>query len=208
MNAAKVTLTSTVLAAALGLALGLMSTPVQAHCDGKHTGDHRHCTRDDPIVYTAALTAGAFVFGPVAVTPNSRESVLRSEDDLNFDIDESPQMDTWDQVFNNCPELSLNPVDDFFVGEDDWRIAKAGGVRVIFNNIELPGAEVTVHLIGDEFEFIESFLPEVAPDTRNYTLDRFIIWGDSAKGEPGPKRSCNSGEIELHSPSELVITAE
>ena len=43
MNAAKMTLVSTVLAAAFGLALGLMSTPAQAHCAGKHINNPSHC---------------------------------------------------------------------------------------------------------------------------------------------------------------------
>jgi len=46
MNAAKVTLTSTVLAAALGLVLGLMSTPAQAHCAGRHINNPSHCDGD------------------------------------------------------------------------------------------------------------------------------------------------------------------
>ncbi len=46
MNAAKLTLTATVLAAAFGLALGLMSTPAQAHCADRHINNPSHCDGD------------------------------------------------------------------------------------------------------------------------------------------------------------------
>ena len=115
---------STMFAAALGLALSFGAAPVQAHCAGKHTGDHRHCGGGDSIVYTAELTDGAFVFSAVDVTPNQRENQLRSNDndDLQFDIDfNSNAPGTWDQVFNDCPGLlKLNSVDAFSVGDDDW----------------------------------------------------------------------------------------
>ena len=203
MKTIKTTFASTILAAALGLALGLAPTSAEAKpkCDDPPCGD------GGDSGFTAELT-GAFVFGPVAVTPNSRESVLRSEYDLNFDIDFSLQPDTWDDVFAHCLELlDLYSVDDFFVGEDDWRIAKAGGVRVIFNNIQLPSAEITVQLIGEEFDFSgDPFLPE-AENTRVFILTKGSIWGDSLKGEPGPRRSCKSGEFDLMDYSTLEITA-
>ncbi len=58
MNAAKFTLTSTVLAAALGLALGLTAVPAQADCGlgTKHTGNHPHCTKGDTGGEPALLT--------------------------------------------------------------------------------------------------------------------------------------------------------
>ena len=111
MNAAKVTLTSTILAATLGLALGLMSAPAQAHCAGKHTGDHPHCTAgEDPIEYEAELTEGAFVFAPVnpvPVTPNQKEVVLRSNTTLDMDrpVGNPALQAAWDDVFTHCPEL-------------------------------------------------------------------------------------------------------
>ena len=43
MNAAKMTLTSTVLAAALGLALGLMAAPAGADCPHNDNPNHKHC---------------------------------------------------------------------------------------------------------------------------------------------------------------------
>ncbi len=73
MNAAKFTLTSTILAAALGLALGLAAAPSgSSACDTgtKHKtgapcgGGGGGGGGGGAIVYTAELTAGAFVFAP------------------------------------------------------------------------------------------------------------------------------------------------
>ena len=214
MNAAKFTLTSTILAAALGLALGLMSTPAEAHCAGKHTGDHPHCTAGGLITYTAQLTAGAFVFGPVDVTPNQREIELRSEDDLNFDINDSPQPATWDQVFNTCGELlAPDSVDAFFVGDDNWSISKSGGVRVILADIVLQGAEVRVQLIGEVFDFsIVPFLPEPG-GMSVFELTQGAINGRSEMGGPGGSQACQppgGGSFDIFnliSSSTLEITA-
>ncbi len=225
MNTAKVTLTSTVLAAALWLAFGIMAAPSgSSACD---TGT-KHKTGapcggggdgEDPIVYTAELTAGAFVFAPVnpvPVTPNQRENVLRSEQDLNLDINDSPEPDTWEDMFAICDELwDPGPVEAFFVGEDDWSIDKAGGVSVVFRHIESEGAEFRFQLIGNEFEFSDSFLPTpgLGPpaDTREYTLDHFAITAKSLPGGSGGTKFCRTlgedGPFDLTVPSTLVITA-
>ena len=47
MNAAKMTLASTMLAAALGLALGLMAAPAGADCPHRDNPDHKHCDGGD-----------------------------------------------------------------------------------------------------------------------------------------------------------------
>ncbi len=47
MNAAKVTLTSTILAAALGLGLSLWATPAQSHACRHHDESEDHCNRGD-----------------------------------------------------------------------------------------------------------------------------------------------------------------
>ncbi len=215
MNAAKVTLTATILAAALGLALGLAAAPAEAHHSGGHNkgggGDG-----EDPIGYTAQLTAGAFVFAPmntVPVTPNQRENVLRSEENLNLDIDDSPARETWVEMFATCDELWEGPVEDFFVGDDDWSIDKAGGVRVVFRHIESDGAEFRFQLIGNEIEFDHSVLPEpgfTPADTRTYTLDQFAITAKSLAGGSGGTKFCRTlggDPLFLISPSTLVITA-
>ena len=230
MNAAKMTLVSTVVAAALGLALGLAAAPSgSSACD---TGT-KHKTGapcggggdgEDPIVYTAELTAGAFVFAPVnpvPVTPNQRENVLRSEEDLDLDIDNLDIDDllarvTWVDMFATCDELwEPGPVEAFFVGEDDWSIDKAGGVRVVFRHIEDQGAEFRFQLIGSQFEFIDSFLPTPGlgspADTRTYTLEHFAITAKSLAGGSGGTKFCRTlggDPLPLMEPSTLVITAE
>ena len=223
MNAAKFTLTATMLAAALGLALGLATTSVQAHHDPDHSqgGGGGGGDGENPIVYTAELTAGAFVFAPVnpvPVTPNQRENVLRSEEDLNLDIDNLDIDDllareTWVDMFDTCVELwDPGPVEAFFVGEDDWSIDKAGGVRVVFRHIESEGAEFRFQLIGDEFDFDDSFLPELN-EVREYVLTQFAITAKSLPGGSGGTMFCRTlgGEfgdpLDLTVPSTLVITA-
>ncbi len=233
MNAAKMTLVSTVVAAALGLALGLMSTPAQAHCGGKHTGDHPHCADGGLITYTAELTGGAFKFscipaadcslGIVEVAPNSRENVLLSNVTLELvrPGDDMTLQDTWDAVFAGCPVLlGTETVDGFDVGPANWRISKSGGVRVMFSDIMLVGlddgpVEVTVQLVGDTFdsEFDnDPFLPDPGfPST--FDLDvGYIIWGETAKGTH-PRMSCQvqgisrAGIVPLDNLGQLVITA-
>ena len=218
MNAARFTLTSTILAVALGLGLSFGATPAKAHCAGKHTGDHPHCDGGGggPIQFTAELTGGAFVFGPVVVTANNRENVLRSGVDLNFDIDFSPAPGTWDQVFNTCTELlAQDSVDEFFVGEDDWQIDRSGGVRVRLHDIMLQGAEVIVQLIGEEFDFLgDPFLPENPGETSVFHLTQFKINGRSQMGGPGGSQGCqppSGGTADIFPllvSSELTITAE
>jgi len=220
MNATKFTLTSTVVAAALGLALGLSAVPALAgppDKDGCH--DHKDCGSgggdgEDPIVYTAELTAGAFVFHPsghdseeepsahvVVVTPNNRENVLRSGVDLNFDIDDSPEdspeRNTWIDMFATCDALwDSGPVEFFFVQRGDWSIDKDGGVRVVFRHIEDQGAEFRFQLIGNEFDFFDSFLPTpgLGPpaDTRTYTLEQFAITAKSLAGGSGGTKCCRT----------------
>ncbi len=200
MNAAKVTLTSTILAAALGLALGLMAAPGNSyacHKDGALHGNQTDCDNGgDGIVYEATLT-GAFVFDSVVVTPNTRENVLRSNTDLLFDIIESPESVTWFEMFNTCEELwDPGPVVAFFVGEDDWSIDKAGGVRVVFRHIASNGAEWRFQLIGNQFDFDDPNtdnqhpFPPAPPDTSVFVLDEFAITAKSLAGGPGGTKFC------------------
>ena len=236
-KAAKVTLLSTILAAALGLALGLVSTPVQAHCPHKGSTDHVHCDGGGTIEYTAKLTGGGFAFDTISVIANSKEDLLTPSINVGVltlfipdsDDHESVDHETWEQVFNDCPELLKNSdmegfVQEFSIGNTQLRINKAGGVRVLFVNIlfdeEAPGvldptapAEVTVQLVGNEFDFVDSFLPEPGDDnTREYDLVGYRINGGTLKGIH-PRSGCKvqgSGTpdiIVLDSPSTLTITA-
>ena len=236
MNAAKVTLTSTILAAALGLALGLSAAPGNSyacHKDGAFHGNQTDCNNGGgggggggggAIVYTAELTLGAFVFHPfppghvpdedeedahvVVVTPNQRENVLRSETSLNLDIDDTIDGETWADMFATCEELWEAPVEDFFVGADDWSIDKAGGVRVVFRHIEDQGAEFRFQLIGNEFDFIDSFLPTTDEDdleTRTYILDHFAITAKSLAGGSGGTKFCRTLGGEFGNPLPLIV---
>ncbi len=67
MNAAKVTLTSTILAATLGLALGLMSAPAAAHDCSRH-GDpnHKHCDSEPETTFAVSLSFLTVPPGPSA----------------------------------------------------------------------------------------------------------------------------------------------
>ena len=208
---AKTTLASTALAAALGLVLGLMSAPATAHDCARHNDQtHKHCDTggdgEDPIVYTAELTAGAFVFAPlnpVPVTPNQRENVLRSEEDLNLDIEDSPESDTWIAMFDTCVELwDTGPVEFFFVQRGDWSIDKAGGVRVVFRHIESEGAEFRFQLIGNEFEFTadDKSFPPAPGDTSVFVLDQFAITAKSLAGDQEEPSFVGPWE-EIHSSS-------
>ncbi len=58
MNAAKLTLTSTILAAALGLGLSLWTTPAQSHSCKHHGQEEEHCNRggdEDATLFTVSL---------------------------------------------------------------------------------------------------------------------------------------------------------
>ena len=176
--------------------------------------NHKHC--DDVggggIEYEATLT-GAFVFDSVVVSPNTRENELRSNTDLLFDINESPESVTWFDMFDTCAELwDPGPVEAFFVGEDDWTIAKAGGVRVVFRHIEDQGAEFRFQLIGNEFEFTadDKSFPPAPGDTSVFVLDQFAITAKSLAGGSGGTKFCRTlggDPLFLDSPSTLVITA-
>ncbi len=228
--------TSVFLCAAVALFLGMAGTPAMAD-----PPPHNH--GGGGIVYEATLTMGAFEFmchsttpcstpGEVIVTPNTRENELRSNTDLDMvrpdpaDPEFHPdEFDTWNDVFNACEELlGLDSVVKFFVANDEWRIAKAGGVRVIFRDIELlrntelpelQGAEVRVQLIGDQFVFDNPdmanehpFLP--APGQMSvFQLVDFEITGTPVKGM-GAIKSCRGSEGGglLMVPSTLVIRAE
>jgi len=202
--------------------------------------EHEACpgvVSEGSITYTAQLT-GAFVFGPdpiVAVYPNSKESALLDDTPdtpLYMSIQLSDNLaTTWDNLFNTCPVLlATDSVNDFF--SYDWYISKYGGVRVMFRDFLLPydhkdgpvvdGAVITVQLIGDYFDSdVENFLPVPVPDPngpdtafRIFNLTKFVIWGNTAHGVPGPRRACQlpgGGGADTNwltpTPSTLVITA-
>jgi hypothetical protein len=216
--------------------LGFSAAAPAHDCSRHQDQNHKHCDSGGSggggaITYTAELTEGAFDFD-VIVAPNSRENGLLSSEDLYMvrpgepdngvclASDTRDECLTWNDVFNTCAVLlAQNSVTDIFVLNDDWSIEKAGGVRVIFRDIRLQGAEVTVQLIGNEFEFSEPFIPvpDDAPGstaTRTFDLDQAAIYGKSVKGGGGPRQGCQpsgGGGFDifplLHVDSVLVITA-
>ena len=232
MNAAKVTLISTVLAAALGLAFGLMSTPAQAHTTACVTKpDHKHCG-DGGTTFTVQLfdedgvSTGAFDFCPlggqcglIVVTPNTRGNVLRSNKNLDMRRPAAPDLEaTWNAVFNACEDLlGLNTVVSFSAGQTDWSVDKAGGVRVVFRdavlrdtlgNILGQGAEFRVQLMGDEFDFDVPFLPDPG-EMSVFELVDFAITGTPERGK-GAIKSCRGSAgagVLTPSSSTLEITA-
>jgi hypothetical protein len=167
---------------------------------------------DEPITYTAQLFGewsgseadgeflpGAFVFntsndpdddGIVDVTEVA-EGDLRSEESLKMNVPGDVDLEkTWDQVFDACAAL-LKPagsVDYIEVASADWSIEKAGGVRVVLRDIRLKLKDTTedvlvrVQLIGNEYDFFDSYLPEGPEDEREYLLNQFDIMGTTPHG--------------------------
>jgi hypothetical protein len=136
------------------------SVTVAAHpCD--RAPGHKHCDSDpggggSSVVYTAELISGAFNFrteqgalGEVSVTPISMGNELVGNVGLGMYPGDGALPGIWNEVFNTCVELlALNSVTYFHVEADDWSIEKPGGVRVIFRDIVLQNAVVTVQLMG------------------------------------------------------------
>ena len=175
--------------------------------------------------YTAKLD-GAFMFALVEdLTLNKQENILRSSEPLTlFRPDESRDSDAWDAVFEACENLfgaesifKFSIPDMFTLDADEWEISKSGGVRVAFL-IEGDSFNVAVQLIGDEFDFDETFLPELDGESREYVLTQFQVTGTPVRGK-GAIKSCRGsagggilGFIDgsgtfIPSPSTLVITA-
>jgi len=206
------------------------SVTVAAHPCYRAPG-HKHCDSDpggggSSVVYTAELIHGAFKFNILPSDPTEPDNVdvtlvrdigLLSNVRLDMILEHSEDEGTWNQVFNTCQELLVNnSVDGFTVFADNWSIEKPGGVRVIFRDIVLPGAVVTVQLIGDDYV---SFLPldplGIGSDNETsieHVLRNAAIYGRSPQGVH-PKKGCQpkgSGSFEeflLHTPSLLIITA-
>ncbi len=135
---------------------------------------------------------------------------------------------TWNEVFNACEELlGHDSVIEFFVARHDWTIEKAGGVRVIFRDIdielqgedgpiEFQGPEVRVQLIGDQFVFDNPDMANEHPflpargNTSVFDLVDFAITGTPVRGK-GAIKSCRGsaggGELTVLSTLEITATA-
>ena len=115
-------------------------------------------------------------------------------------------------MFETCVNLLADDIViyAFGVGPDNWSIQKAGSddIRVVINDIELQGAEVTVQLIGVPQV---DFLPAFGDPPSEFTLREGAIYGKSVKGN-GPRKGCQpSGGggfdvFTLFTPSVLTIT--
>jgi hypothetical protein len=174
----------------------------------------------EPITYTAELT-GAFEFNTVDVTEVAEGDLRSGEDLLMSRPGDYPDLTwlTWNQVFNACEALlETNSVTSISVASADWSIEKAGGVRVVFRDIRLPLKDTTenedvlvrVQLIGNEYDFFDSYLPEGPGDEREYLLNQFDIMGTTPHGVH-PRGKCHGpgrDGPDLSSPIKLVITVK
>lgn len=184
------------------------------NCDDSKFENKPVCNREDPngedpIVYTAVLSLGGFVFNPgpsVEVTPNSKENRLRSQTNLDMRRSDGDGT-TWDLVFAACQLLT--PTINFFkVFDDDWSITNFDQPNVAFANIRLQGAKLKLILISDGMS-PDPFLPELG-NTSEFNLSQFVITGRSLAGGPGPSMSCSAGGQStnpLPVDSKLTITA-
>jgi hypothetical protein len=222
MNARFLTLLTTL--AFLGFSVTVAAHP----CD--RAPGHKHCDSDpggggSSVVYTAELTQGVFTFNIHESTAEPdivdvtlvRDIGLLSNVRLDMILELAEDEATWNQVFNTCQELLLHvSVVGFTVFADNWSIEQPGGVRVIFRDIVLPEAVVTVQLIGDEYDL---FLPPDPVGTGSeyetsieHVLGNAAIYGRSPQGVH-PKKGCQpkgSGGFDIFPlvpPSVLVITA-
>ena len=193
-------------------------------CDEKPK--HPSC-KDDPsssITYTVELMGRVFHFDPpVNVTPNEKENALFPDaGELTFSrplAEDVDARDAWDAVFASCENFfgpntikNMGPtpivVSAFTVLAGNWRINKAGGVRLVMFDIPFdkngnsPPKDsvdftVTLQLIGHTFfnETDASWLP--VPDSESGAVaieyDMFDSWihGGTVKGVH-PRKSCVS----------------
>lgn len=164
---------------------------------------------EDPIMYTAVLSLGGFVFNPgpsVEVIPNSKENRLRSQTNLDMQRADGDGT-TWDLVFAAC-QLLTPPINSFTVFDDDWSITNFDQPNVAFANIRLPGAKLKLILRGDGMS-LDPFLPDPG-NTSEFNLSQFSISGRSLAGGPGPSKSCSAGGQAINpliDNSKLTITA-
>ena len=173
--------------------------------------EHPSCKDGDngeiSAVYTAELTMGGFIFGPVDVTPSKRGNSYHSEKTLKMSRppdDATPDQMVWDEVFSWCMDLlTTNPPVSVAVA-DNWTIDNSGGnkagtvgsdIRIRFKDVEATGFEdvdISFDLIGVILAADGPFLPVEKGDTSSFTLTQFVIFGDKKRGE-----SCRSGVQDL-----------
>jgi len=199
----------------LGLSVNGWAAP--GECSGPKKDRPDECNgEDETAVYTAELTMGGFIFGPVDVTPSKRGNSYHSEETLKMSrslVSTDDQME-WDVVFGECADLLTTlPIDSVAVA-DNWTIDNSGGneagtvgsnIRIRFKDVEAEGSpdvDINFDLIGVLVNTTDDpFLPVKKDDTSSFTLTQFVIFGDKKKG-----RSCRSGVQDLQVYSVLEIT--
>ena len=179
-------------------------------CDDAVSDPANDCESGDTpsTVYTAELTAGAFIFidaiteQPISidVSPNSRNNALTSVHDAEMrrPATSGDARDTWDRMFEvGCPLLvtASGDIDQIVSGADDWSFENAGDRRLILRDIPLTDLngvawDVTVQLIGKENDpNVDDFLPTDG-EMSTFTLIRGAMWGQTVSGGPGGRTSC------------------
>ena len=210
------TLLLTLAIAVLTLGYANVSFAVKPVCPGTHPS----CDGDeDPpgpaAVYTAALTIGGFIFGPVEVTPNKKETSYHSNFPVNMDrplADGSLDQLAWDGVFDACvppklsdPRLLSDPINSVFVGRDDWKIVNTGRnvtenpdstIRIRFMDVVDGTVDIDFDLFGVRGN--DPFLP-ASGDTSVFTLNRAVIFGQDRN------LGCRSDNFDLLTNSVLKI---
>ncbi len=191
---------------------GFSTVAVGHSCKKFEHQDGSHCTVDPdppvtevPDVYTAALIAGGFRFGPVEITPNNRDTGYTSTKSLDMTrpSDKSDPLDAlaWDKVFLSCFDvLGDKTIPGVTVGTD-WGITQGGkknsdtarNIRIVFRTVVADGFE-EVDLWISLFNWADfprsDFFP-VRGETIVYPLVTVKVYGDDI----GNHTSCNPGEF-------------
>ncbi len=196
------------------------SVPAAAHdCSRHNDPNHKHCVgggNGDPVTYTAELQ-GAFVFGPLSVTLEGQDERLISSDPVDIPGPATAFLTTWNEVFGFCG--LLDPVPEFTApaGKKGWRIARPGGVYVLFRKVgplpsNIGALEVSLQLNGDcsyssgGTAACDPF-PPAAGDTSRIPLTHFNIHASGEKGITHQIEGCHDISANLSQNSTLVITA-
>ncbi len=205
----------------LGLSVNGWAAP--GECSGPKKDRPDECNgEDETAVYTAELTMGGFIFGPVDVTPSKRGNSYHSEETLKMSrslVSTDDQME-WDVVFGECADLLTTlPIDSVAVA-DNWTIDNSGGnkagtvgsdIRIRFKDVVAtgsPNVDISFDLSGVILAADGPFLPVHKNKPSSFTLKQFVIFGDAKKGQ-----SCRSGvqnlqvqDLQVYSVLEITRT--
>ncbi len=192
------------------LLITMMLVPIDssAHCKRNHADYGPHCGVTEPpdpggdqAVYTAELTMGGFIFGPMLVTPKKRGGIYHSEDSLEMSrplSDDPDDLAAWNSVFLACiGQLFLGDISGVFV--DNWNIHGSTDIRIRFKNVsafELLGVRIDFDLFGAPGT--DPFLPAIG-ETSDFALNTYEIFGDEKRGP-----SCRSNGIPLLYPNSML----